>query len=348
MKHALFGAALAMTLPAPAAAFTLIEGTKDFTVEALLAHDGVVFLATQDDGIQTMGLDGKNVKQGLALRGYCVESDGTKVYACTDDGVHMTADKGATWSRLGNFPKSEAVYSLAAQGETLFAGTYDGLYVSRDGGAKWALTGANLNTDVTEAVAVSGDLVYAGANTGGFYKNGRLLRSEDAGKTWKAVTWDGGGEVLDIRFTGSYLHVATTSGYRFSADKGTTWTHSPAQWAVYSAKPFFDPSLDASDGAVFYSVDEQGYISQDNGLTWSTLKDVGLFGASAWLKSGNTLWAGTGNGVFMGQLAESIPVRPQARAAKGRAAPMVRSGLAGMEGNWVGMDGRAHAAPIQR
>lgn len=331
--------------PAAAASFTLLPGTGQFNIESMLAWEDVLYLGTYENGVQTLGLDGQGLKSTLAERGNCFDAQGSRVYVGTDDGVHLTEDKGATWRRLGNMQKDETVLSLAVKGDTLFAGTFLGLYVSRDGGASWERTGADRITSWTEAVAASGDLVYAGS--GDMFTGIRLSRSEDGGKTWKAATWNGAGrEIVGIRFLGTHLLVATNSGLNFSADKGTTWTVTPGQGYVYNAGSFFDAILNVSDGALFFASDSRGWVSFDNGLNWSTIVDP-PDNYAAFAKSGTTLWTGTSKGLYSSILSESIPVRPPVRGP-GRQAPataLTRAGgallapLPGGKGS-ARMDGR--------
>jgi photosystem II stability/assembly factor-like uncharacterized protein len=239
--------------------------------------------------------------------------------------------------------KDESILSLAISGDVIYAGTFIGLYVSRDAGAKWVRTGEDLFANWVEGVAASGNLAYAAVKSGSFFGGSSLYRSEDAGKTWSAAVWPGSGREIDgIRFLGDRLFVASTSGMNYSPDKGTTWTTSPAQAIAFSTESFFSSVLDYSEGTLFFTHGgDKDWLSQDNGANWSLVTKP-PFATRHYAVSGDTLFAGTQEGVSTASMKTSLPI--QARTAAARA-PRAASRLVQYRPGYVvavdaGRDGR--------
>lgn len=320
LRSLLFVTVLGLSLTSPARAqWTRIPGSEGKMVNSMMLSDGVLYVGTQSSGTWLYTGDGSGFRAStLTVRTDNFAQEGGKIYAGTTNGVWMSADKGATWNRLGNMAKDESILSLAVNGETIYAGTFLGLYVSRDGGAKWGRSGADLIYNWVEGVAASGNLAYAASRSSGLFGGSTLYRSEDAGLTWKAAVWPGGGREIDgVRFLGDRLFVASTSGINYSPDKGTTWTTSPAQGIAFATTSFFSSNLDHSEGTLFFTHGgEKDWISQDSGSNWSLVTDP-PFATRRYAVSGDTLFAGTQEGVFTASMKTSLPI--QARSAKVRA-----------------------------
>ena len=318
LRSLLFATALGLTLTSPSRAqWTRIPGSEGKMVNAMLHSEGVLYVGTQSSGTWLYTGDGAGFRAStLTVRTDHFTTQNGKIYAGTTNGVWMSADKGATWSRLGNMAKEESILSLAISGDVIYAGTFLGLYLSRDAGAKWERTGPNLITNWVEGVAASGNLAYAAATSGGLFGGSTLYRSEDAGKTWKAAVWPGGGREIDgIRFLGDRLFVASTSGMNYSPDKGTTWTASPAQAIAFSTESFFSSHLDYSEGALFFTHGgDKDWISQDSGANWSTVTKP-PFAVRRYAVSGDTLFSGTQEGVFTADIKTSLFLHPRAARA---------------------------------
>ena len=318
LRSLLFATALGLTFTTPSQAqWTRIPGSEGKMVNAMLHTEGVLYVGTQSSGTWLYTGDGAGFRAStLTVRTDVFATQGGKIYAGTTNGVWMSADKGATWSRLGNMTKDESILSLAISGDVIYAGTFLGLYLSRDAGAKWERSGENLIYNWVESVAASGNLVYAASTGGNLFGGTTLFRSEDAGKSWKAAVWPGGGREIDgIRFLGDRLFVASTSGMNYSPDKGTTWTTSPAQAIAFSTASFFSSDLDYSEGALFFTHDgDKEWISQDSGSNWSRVTDPPP-DAHHYAVSGDTLFAGTQEGVYTADIKTSLPIRPRAARA---------------------------------
>jgi photosystem II stability/assembly factor-like uncharacterized protein len=336
-------------------AWTRMAGTENLDVESLLNWDGMIYLGTQDGEIYSFPRGGAGPKAILSQRANCFAAQAQKVYAGTEDGVYMSQDKGATWKRLGNLV-DESILSLAVAGDTLFAGTFLGLYVSRDGGVKWERTGASSIQSWVEAVGVSGNIVYAGS--GDMFIGQTLNRSEDGGKTWKAVTLahKRSEKVVGIRFLGDRLFVASNNGMDYSPDKGATWTTTSDQAMVFNTSSFFDASLEYSDGALFFiHSGDDDFVSLDKGSKWSGVINP-PFGTRAYAAAGDTLIVGSQEGIYTAPMTGTLPVLPRAasNASLAERSRMVRSGAgsllaipAGEIARGIGLDGRTVILPLR-
>lgn len=68
-----------------------------------------------------------------------IEANGTVYVASRNDGIFISPDGGANWSRRTNTSglRSDAIFDLAISNNTLYAATGAGLEISEDGGKSW-------------------------------------------------------------------------------------------------------------------------------------------------------------------------------------------------------------------
>ncbi len=141
------------------------------------------------------------------------------VYACAlgratgpqqERGVYKTTDGGANWARVLFVDPDTGCSGLSMDkkdSNVLIAGTWQvvmhtwamfsggpgsGVYLSRDGGTTWK----KLETGLPKAPVGKVDVAIAPTNSNRIYaliqtaNQGSLWRSDDAGATWKVVSWD--------------------------------------------------------------------------------------------------------------------------------------------------------------
>jgi photosystem II stability/assembly factor-like uncharacterized protein len=98
--------------------------------------------------------------------------------------VHTTQDRGATWRRAAQLPSSGRVRSVALESPAVDVWWIAveqrrrlTLWVTRDAGRRWART---VHEPRLEFVALSGWTAWGS-------RDGKLLRTDDAGRTWRQV-----------------------------------------------------------------------------------------------------------------------------------------------------------------
>ena len=106
-----------------------------------------------------------------------------------DDGVRLSADGGATWTRTGEgVPGLQQVESLAfdpSDRRTLYAGTWRQAFRTRDGGASWSRIAEGM---VLDATVYSWDFDAADSRDVWVSTCGWVYRSRDGGDRWKRFT----------------------------------------------------------------------------------------------------------------------------------------------------------------
>ena len=148
---------------------------------------------------------------------------GSKVYAGTHDGLYVSIDGGATFTK--RFPSSGFlygwVYKVRAVGNMVYVATGDGLLVSSDKGYTFSpkTTADGLGSNYVYDLYVSGSTVYA-ATAGG------LSISSNNGQTFSnRTTVDGliSNAVNAVAVSGSTVYAGTSSGLSISTNGGSTF-----------------------------------------------------------------------------------------------------------------------------
>jgi photosystem II stability/assembly factor-like uncharacterized protein len=183
-------------------------------------------------------------------------------------GVYRTTDGGTTWTRVLFVDANTGCSGLAMDAKdpnVLIAGTWQvemhtwamfsggagsGVYISRDGGTKWLRA---RDPGLPRAPVGKIDVAIAPSNSQRMFaliqtaNQGSLWRSDNAGVTWKVVSWD---RAL-IGRAGYYIRIAvnpknadevfvTNSSFHISTDGGATFT--PARGCGDCHDIWIDPS----------------------------------------------------------------------------------------------------------
>ena len=189
-----------------------------------------------------------------------------------------------TWQRLGprtGMHSDGVVRTLRAHPDdarVVFAGTDRGIMRSDDGGSSWRMVDGVLGGSMVWSLAfhpVDRHVMFAGTGV----PRATIVRSIDGGGTWQELDVDIAAEcdnvgiprVIDLAVDpGDPRHVwaaIEVDGIRHSADGGETWTRVDA-----SAIPNPDGhSVAVAAGppkTVFVTVNNEVYLSQDDGATW--------------------------------------------------------------------------------
>lgn len=213
---------------------TALAPTPSFAV------DSTLFIGTAEGCYRAT--DGGRTSQPVLIGGYvfavATVSPGASaqdtpsiVFTGTEaDGVFRSDDGGQTWGTANAGLLDLTILSLAfspnfALDRTGFVATASGLYATRNGGKAWRWVDLGLDEPAIQCLAISprfgtDGLIFAGTEDDG------LLRSDDAGATWEAVTGVENRSVTAVAFSSSAtrIAVATDQGIMVTTDAGVTWS----------------------------------------------------------------------------------------------------------------------------
>ena len=209
---------------------------------------------------------------------------GTILVGTIGQGVMMTADDGATWTRASirhGLHSDAIVKTLVADTRrpgVVYAGTDVGLYRTDDGGAAWRLCDTPMNGAMVWSLALDphdANVTFAGIGTPS--KPG-IFRTTDGGKTWEQLGVEIAAECPNVgipRPTGIAIDPTDhrnvwvgleVDGVRQSTDGGETWRRPAGRIAnqdVHSVLVIAGPPK-----TVFTVVNDDVWRSVDDGATW--------------------------------------------------------------------------------
>jgi photosystem II stability/assembly factor-like uncharacterized protein len=264
------------------------------------------------------------------------------MFAALNDGLYASFDHGQTWEPRMQGLTSHLVFTLASverDGKlVLYAGTEPAhLFQSTDYGERWEEVTSLRDVPSTEKWKFPGppflahvkDVVFDPRATNRMYvgiETGALLKSEDAGQTWRELEGyceEGAWNYKDIHrlllrpSNPDELFLASGEGMVYSPDGGETWEnrHNNQSRIAYPLGVMLSPKDDRTvllAGARWHPgkwrerPDADGGIvrSRDQGCTWAELKgglpdhlhgDYEALCMNVW-DGGHTLFAGTTDG----------------------------------------------------
>jgi hypothetical protein len=133
-----------------------------------------------------------------------------------------------------------------------------------------------------QALAIDNRLVLAGTEADG------VLRSDDAGDSWRSIDSLSGQGVTALAFSPQgILAAATEAGVAISTDRGASWRMSGADLGPVLCLAFL------ADGALLAGLADQGLArTDDGGATWSLVSDLRARLLVGLVASGDALVAG--------------------------------------------------------
>jgi hypothetical protein len=180
-------------------------------------------LESSDGGAhwRDLGLPDSFVETVLASPG------GGTLVAVTRQGIYITRDQGATWSRLDEPWGSSALSEASLVGSDLYLATLSGLYVARGvtGSSPaepvLAFTPPGQTSAWVDGVTGDAGTVYAAA-----WQGGGIYASHDGGVTWTHVD-DAPGQLLMFSDVGGTVYGAASNTILVGARGGASWTTWP-------------------------------------------------------------------------------------------------------------------------
>lgn len=283
------------------------------SLRGIHAVDNDIVWATGNEGTVLRTTDGGlnwNIFQlspGLDIRDVHAFDDRTAyVLVVTEPaGIHRTTDGGQTWKEIYRSPHDEAFLDsftfLDRDRAIVFGDPIDGKFLiltTVDGGESWS--SAESIPDALEgegAFAASGTCVVSNGETAWIGTGGlasRVLRSTDAGRSWKATP---SSMIFGVATTGVYSvafrdanHGVLVGGdytspdvaernAAFTTDGGITWTSVAAASLPRGQRASVAWIPGRQDTLITVGRTGTDY-SRDGGRTWAALNDQGYYALS--------------------------------------------------------------------
>ncbi|MBC8160574.1 MAG: hypothetical protein H7Z42_05070 [Roseiflexaceae bacterium] len=198
--------------------------------------------------------------------------------AAGPDGLWASGPGGVAWhpsgsewhSRISGLPLTD-VAALVYTGGWLIAGGAEGIARSKDGGLSWQA--ADILGDATAVAAIVASPSFREDTTAlAATLGGGIIRSEDAGRSWKPATFGlQEFEVIALAWgTGEQLLAATSDGVYRSPNAGRAWRLGAGSEGEVIAAVAFLP-----DGTALAALEQGGLLrSNDTGETWQPWGDL--------------------------------------------------------------------------
>jgi hypothetical protein len=282
-------------------------------VNALAANSSYLFCGTTSSGVYRSSDNGAHWTQLLSgLSSYNIYSlfvSGSDIFAGTDAGVCISTDNGSTWTPAGL--STRTVYSFAAQGGYLFAGTDNCVYTSTDNGSTWTPHYSSYTYDA--ALAFIGGSLFAGSQFNGVCvstDNGSNWTGVNAGLTYQNVF------ALAVMPTGpssaNFFAGTLNGGVFLSADSGAHWTAVDSGLTNKNVLALAVSGTNIVCGIAGFNSNNNVFLSTNSGTSWSSVSSgfTGINNVYSFLIVGDTLYAGTNDGVWARPLSETgLPIR---------------------------------------
>lgn len=185
----------------------------------------------------------------------CVGSQGTTLFAGTDDGIWRSTNNGSNWTNP--LPGGLTVFVFTVFGNEIYAGTWSpssiyGAFRSTDNGLNWTYCG--LDGKSVYSFAKLNNNVFAGTTDSGLYI------STNNGTSWTQTLLKNR-TVHSLATLGNNIFAGSDTGLNVSSNNGTSWI----QTSLFN-KYVLDLAISGNN--IFAVADGSFYLSTDNGTTW--------------------------------------------------------------------------------
>jgi photosystem II stability/assembly factor-like uncharacterized protein len=269
------------------------RGENDFIISGnrmLIGIDHIGVYSSDDKGLTWTQCDLFDFERASTADDALIYHNGTVYTGTHSDGIYKTTNQGATWTKIGTPDNQDTLSNsiifsmLHLDPDIILAGACGkGLYRSTDGGATWTHITAGLPTEGPNNFTCVKTLAKSGSNILAALTKGVYL-STDLGLTWQptSITGDnilqsGGFAVRNnIVCVGVIGHpsINYTGIYR-SIDYGNTWVRVIDLLDIEFMGAGGNSTMYA--GSLF-----SGYVSHNDGLSWSGIPVNGVFAIHAW------------------------------------------------------------------
>ena len=237
---------------------------------------------------QNQGLFGGNIV-GLVIDPDTADT----LYALTKgSGVYKTTDGGSNWSAVNTgLPSNKDVSWGHLYGElltldpnddqTMYAAFEGKVYKTSDGGSNWSESNTGIeicapNYQIAGVAIDPSDSTHLFAGHVASGCGGGIYESNDSGTNWTRVPDIGiGNDVWMLAFNPtdvSKVYSATQYiGFSYSHDGGTTWVNNNPSGST--KRGIFVGTHPTTTSRVFYGSPTGLYISEDDGVTWTSYVD---------------------------------------------------------------------------
>jgi hypothetical protein len=249
--------------------FNIALDPRDHRVFYLASLNGV--LVTRDGGQSWRIATGWDVTEPKDV---CVDPGAPDhVYAALPDGIIVSADRGATWSRREKGLPERGKYTQVVEVDRtktgrVLAGCESGIYITDNAASSWRRVFSSRAT-VTDVQQSPHDPAMWLATT----QNDGVLLSTDGGLTWKAFPGLPSADAwYNVAFDGTnprrFALSSWTYGARVTEDGGQTWVERNA--GLPEGHCVFRVGIDPDTGRLFAAVYKEAlFVSDDFGQTWT-------------------------------------------------------------------------------
>jgi photosystem II stability/assembly factor-like uncharacterized protein len=272
------------------------NGPLGGSVNCLTNLNSYLFAGTDGGGIYTSTNNGQSWKyssDGLISRTiYSFGISGTKIYAGTYNGLHVSLNYGFNWSQIYiNGLQQQNIKALLILNNMIFAGSNAyGIFLSTNGGMNWSSVNDGLESNNIRAFCNIGTNIFV-ATVDGVYK------SSDYGKNWININNNLiNTNISSICSSGSVLLVGNPNGGASrTTNYGLNWIICNDSNFVYSVYALFSNGNYVLAGSNGYGVSK----STNNGVNWTRINN-GLENKEvyAFTSSPTNLFCGTLGGIF--------------------------------------------------